>query len=155
MLHLSNFAYDEKASLQSSPEVHKSKSLIERFCNEGFVTADDCVSVRDDDSIDNWAVDNFQIGFVKGQARILTLLGFCLYLHTHSESVPPIIQSTASTIWCKRKISADGLLGELFEAMRTSHRGELRKAPTVIQWAVSLKKLQARSGKAPHDAIAV
>ena len=52
-------------------------------------------------------------------------------------------------------VSADGLLGELFEAMRTSHRGEFRKAPTVIQWAVSLKKLQARSGKAPHDAIAV
>ena len=154
VMHLRHFAFDEQASLQASPELQQSYLLIDRYVSEGFLTACDPIIVRDR-SLGAPAGDigNFEIGYLKGQARLLTLLSFCHYLCSHDEPLPDKIQATAATIHC-RSDAVDGPQSELFAGMSIGYRGGLRKAPSVIQWSKSLMKLQKVAGVVPVDAVA-
>ena len=154
VMHLRHFAFDERASLQASPELQQSNLLIDRYVSEGFLTELDPIVVRDrSPDPPSRDVGNFEIGYLKGQARLLTLLSFCHYLYSHDEKLPDIIQATAATIHC-RSDPVEGPQNELFAGMKIGYRGGLRKAPSVIQWAKSLMRLQKVAGIIPVDAVA-
>ena len=85
------------------------------------------------------------IGYIKGQARMTTLL--CILSRVIDISVVPSMQQSlpklyesSRTIWCYR-FHFESKRAELFANFFTSARGAIRKLPNTLQWVASLKKL--------------
>ena len=102
LVRLQHFAFDGLASLQAPPELKQSFDLLDRYVNEGFLTEYEPIKIRDrcSDGTVPGTLPNFQLCYLKGQSRILTLMAFCHYLYSHAEELPALISQTVSTIYC-------------------------------------------------------
>ena len=144
ILHLGDFAYDAAASLLMDPEVPRSHEFIDRFITEGFVTNDSPIMVSNRSNVGDNSITMFNVGYMKGQTRVLTYLGFLLYLWVHEEEVPNQLLKGGATIHCKCIAVRDDQ-SEVFTAMSAANRGAMRKAPTVLGWGKTLSNLQRRN----------
>ena len=156
LVRLQHFAFDGLASLQAPPEVKQSFELLDRYVNEGFLTEYEPIKIRDKctDGAAPGTLPNFQLCYLKGQSRLLTLMAFIHYLYSHEEELPVLISQTASTIYCVVEPCGGSAQAELFQGMSISYRGGLRKAPSLVQWSVSLRKLHKVAGVQPLEAVA-
>ena len=156
LVHLKHFAFDGLASLHAPPESKQTFELLERYVKEGFLTEYEPIKIRDKcaDGSAPATLPIFQLCYLKGQTRLLTLMAFTHYLYSHEEQLPVLISQTASTIWCVVEPGGGTAQSELFQGMSISYRGGLRKSPPLIQWSVSLRKLHTVAGVQPLEAVA-
>ena len=150
ILHISKFAWDPSCSLQDVTNVSTCVDLSERFVTEGFKTAGEPLIVRPGSNVVA-PIDSFSVGYVKGKARMTSLLALIHYYMSHEEALPHALLTTACVIQV-RSVWTQDLQAEAFYAMQVGYRSAVRKAPSVMNWAVTLLKLK-ESGKDPLEVI--
>ena len=148
-LHVSSFNYGGAASLQPLTEFSVACQLADRYHHEGFLTCDAPLKIAFH-GFEDGVILPFSIGYVKGQARLTTLLAMLHYYGKHGEVLPNIITSTAFQIIVIRPFLPDAR-SEVFANMTDSHRGSLRKKPNAVKWVCALHNLE----KAGQDPLSV
>lgn len=152
ILHLSKFRFDVKASFQKAPLIETSEKLLEQITRDGFVTTSEPVLVVHRESrAGEGLLQPFSVGFMKGQARVLTLMAYVHYNLQHEIPLPPVVKETASQIYVKHIFLQDSR-SELFYAMKIGCRGSIRKAPNSLGWCSSLLKL-SEAGEADPSSV--
>ena len=80
-----------------------------------------------------------------------SLLALIHYYMSHEKALPHTLLTTACVIQV-RSVWTQDLQAEAFYAMQVGYRSTVRKAPSVMNWAVPLLKLK-EFGKDPLDVI--
>ena len=119
-------------------------ALSERYVLEGLLTSSEPSLVPSKGDVSAGIIDSFSLGYVKGKARICTLLALIHYYHSHGEKLPDIIVQTADKIHVKCMFCTD-MQAEAFYGMRIAYRSSIRKVPNVVSWCATLLKLQSHS----------
>jgi len=152
LLHLSKFRFDAKASFQKAPLIETSEKLMEQITRDGFVTTSEPVLVaHKEGGTPDRPLLPFSVGFMKGQARVLTLMAYVHYSIQNKIQLLPVVKETASQIYVTHVFLQDSR-SELFYAMKIGCRGSIRKAPNSLGWCCSLLKL-SEAGEADPSAV--
>ena len=145
-LHPALFAWGDDSSVKSRPEICTSLRLLQEYLMDGFLTNAEPLHITElMVSAEEYNLGLCSIGYIKGQARMTTLL--CILSRVIDMSAVPSMQQSlpklyesSRTIWCYR-FHFENKRAELFSNFATSARGAIRKLPNTLQWAASLKKL--------------
>ncbi len=100
-------------------------------------------------------IGSFSVGYLKGQARAQSLIALLMILldeHINIEKAFPKLFKSIFEISCKA-ISLPSKTSEVFESMRRSHAGSIRRAPNCVTWVEALTRLQAVDATDPGTVI--
>lgn len=143
-LHPKSFNFDVSASTKTAPELNIALRLLEEILLDGFLTETEplhiCPLVVPEEGA---AVQAQTIGYIKGQARMLTCLALLSYLTDEGVNVKgtmPKLWKTASNIFCYYRPQSSKT-EEMFANFLLSTRGAIRKPPHTFQWVDALTRL--------------
>ena len=143
LLHPTKFEFSDDASLKSLPEVNTSLRLAEEILVGGFLSHSEPVQIKVLFP-DAAALAIHSVGYVKGQARVCTLIA--LMSHIMDSGLDPCtcvpkLYETARVIYCNHKIHSSQR-DEVFDNFQSSTRGSIRKPPHTFQWVSALQTLR-------------
>lgn len=150
-LHPALFAFGDHASVKSLPELNVAVRLLEEVLLDGFLSQTEPLQVTvigapclPDKAVSPLPIQS--IGYIKGQARMCTLLGLLSCIMDSNVDVGtqlPRLSSTACAIHCHHTVYATKR-DELFANFKASHRGAIRKPPPHPAVGGSLAEAQQR-----------
>ena len=132
-LHPVHFAFGPTASMKALPEMNVALRLAEEMLLDGFLSQTEPVQIAvvvvPDGEMAESPLPIQSIGYVKGQARVCTLLGLLSIMMDANVDVAntlPNLYRTACAIHCHHAVYATKR-DELFANFSASHRGAIRK----------------------------
>ena len=153
-LKLKYIAFHSGASLQPAPEVSGSKKLLHRVITEGFITSSEPLLITTTKlGVTEGPIVPFSLHCVKGMCRALTMMAYILWCqHNRSDRIDAHVLATCNVIYARNlKFSDAG--SEIIYAYKLAHRATVRRAPHLLAWVHTLKKLQTHTSVTPTEMI--
>ncbi len=156
---LAAFGWGADRSVRGAPERGVAKKLAAELVKDGFVSSGEPVLIHLDKTSEvvtssgvkpPWVgtLRPLSVGYLKGQARALTLLcAVAYYLDNWEDSEikdgqQDFFIKAACSIYCHHVDTGPSQLDKLFYNFSLASRGSIRQAPHVLSWVVALTKLK-------------
>ena len=165
-LHIAAFGWEDGCGVKPPPGRDLALQLMDWFCKDGFVTSGEPILIAQplglqtsvleapwqgsDDTSADQCLKPFTVGYIKGRARMTSILALLGLIYSHEESFDfrsqwPQLYDSLSVIWVHH-LRQSTKEDEVLCNMKLSMRGSLRKACNVVQMASMIKRLMAEGG---------
>ena len=149
-LHVSSFSYHTEAAVKPAPGRDLTLQLVDHYLADGFITSGEVLLVSQPTALKQAGerLPPFTVGYVKGQARMLSLLGLLFVMHEKRITMEilakdlPKFHDSVCLIWAQR-VDEGSRTEEALLNMKLSLRGSLRKACNVVQICEMIRRLRS------------
>ena len=143
--------------MRGPPERGTAKRLASELVKDGFVSSGKPVLIHLDNTLKVPTSDGMQapwqgtllplsVAYIKGQARVMTLMcAVTCYLDHWAEATPDaqsMLINAACNIYCYNVDPGPSRRDKLFYNFTLASRGSIRRAPHVLAWVEALTKLK-------------
>ena len=144
-LHVSSFSYRTEAAVKPAPGRDLTLQLVDHYLADGFITSGEVLLVSQPTALKQAGerLAPFTVGYVKGQARMLSLLGLLFVMH--EKKITREILAKVPRL-CVPDLGAKG-------GRRVARRGSLaqHEAESVVQICEMIRRLRSDAKPLPSS----